>query len=61
MKHPLIINSNGKAWNGQRPRVRRSLPYQGIARRALTNTQVQKAIDEYYKEIDISAVIIKAR
>jgi len=58
MKHPLIINSNGKA--GRKPTVRRSLPYQGIARRHLDKTDVQKAIDEYFVSIDKS-VIIRAK
>lgn len=55
MKHPLIITSTGKPWNGQRPRIRRSLPYQAIARRT-RNCPIT-----YDRDIDVSAMIIKIK
>ena len=54
MEEPIIITSRGEV--RQRPKpggVRRSLPYQGIARRPLDSKLI------YNREIDISAVIIK--
>ncbi len=35
MKHPIVINSRGKIEKRRRSGVRPSLPYQGIARKAL--------------------------
>jgi hypothetical protein len=52
MKHPLIINSRGKI-DDRRPKVIPSLPYYGIARRAIRDSLI-----EYDREIDVSAVII---
>jgi hypothetical protein len=50
MKHPLIIR-NGKVVR-RRTRVLPSLPYQGIARRALNLTVA------YNTDIDVFAIII---
>ena len=62
MLHPIRISSRGRIFNamdGQRRilkyakyGVRPSLPYQGIARRALNAAQIT-----YDKDIDISAFI----
>lgn len=54
MIYPIVITSKGRLSIKKKPRVRRSLPYQGIARRAL---HLQSQIT-YDKEIDVSAVIL---
>lgn len=58
MWQPLIINRHGKLVD--RSRVRRSLPYQGIARRALVTTPLQQgALPFYDRDIDVSAVFLQ--
>lgn len=53
---PIIITSSGKVKKKIIGTVRRSLPYQGIARRVL---KVNSSDPSYDREIDVSAVTIK--
>jgi hypothetical protein len=55
MEHPIEIDCRDQISKVKRPGVRRSLPYQGIARRAITNPPQPV---EYDTEIDVSAVVL---
>lgn len=56
MKYILFINCRGKLHKRLPGGVRRSLPYQGIARRKLTVDKMQ--ISFYDKDIDVSAMLL---
>lgn len=59
MEHPIIITSHGKIIQNtiKRFQMRRNLPYQGIARRALMLESLEDII--YDRDIDVDAMLVK--
>ncbi len=52
MRHPIVISSRGKIGKWRHPGVRPSLPYQGIARRAiLKQAESQKNVQDYFENV----------